>query len=203
MAAWSMRDSWRIWSALVRLLGGPPSVDGVMLPARHRPSGRVVAATKACQLCSPHAIFSALRYLGPTGAPWRHPPSDFPHWRWSISRRGAESRQAALKRFAVITLGHPRALSVTPAHDDERSQVGALATQAQAVADVRLEIACLDSGYIGPEPAASAAKPSLELVVVKTPQAQWAVVLPQRTLGGSLRRTGICLSLTRAAMGGV
>jgi hypothetical protein len=85
-----------------------------------------------------------------------------------------------LKRFAVDTLGHPRALSVTPAHDDERSWVGALATQAQAVADERLEIACLDSGYIGPGPAARAAEPSIELIVDTTPKATRALVLPQR-----------------------
>jgi transposase len=83
-----------------------------------------------------------------------------------------------VKRFAVDTLGHPRALVVTPAHVNERPQVEALAAQEQAVTDERVEIACVDSGYIGPEPAASPAKPGIELVVVKTPEAKWAVVLP-------------------------
>jgi hypothetical protein len=77
-----------------------------------------------------------------------------------------------LKRFAVDTLGYLRALVVRPAHDDERSHVEALAAQEQAVTDERVEIACVDSGYIGPEPAASAAKPGIELVVVKTSRSQ-------------------------------
>ncbi len=84
-----------------------------------------------------------------------------------------------MKRFAVGALGHLRALSVTPTHNHERSQVGAFATQVQTVADERLEIACR-SGYIGPEPAASAAEPSIELIVDKTPEAVQALVLPQR-----------------------
>jgi transposase len=75
----------------------------------------------AYKLCPPRAVFNAVRYLGHMGAPWRYPPSDFPHRRWSISRRGAGSWQTALKRFAVDT----------PAYDDEHSHVEALARRSR------------------------------------------------------------------------
>ena len=44
-----------------------------------------------------------------------------------------------------------------------------------------VEIADVDSGYTGPDPAASAAAHGIELVVVKTPQAKRGfVLLPKR-----------------------
>jgi hypothetical protein len=62
------------------------------------------------------------------------------------------------------------------------------ATQEQAVTDERVEIACVDSGYIGLEPVASAAKPDIELVVVKTTEAKQAIVLPQHP-------SSVCLAI--------
>ena len=45
----------------------------------------------------------------------------------------------------------------------------ALTAQVQAATGDHVEIAYVDQGYTGPEPAASAAAHGIELVVVKTP----------------------------------
>jgi transposase len=56
-----------------------------------------------------------------------------------------------------------------------------VATQGQAVTGDHVEIASVDSGYTGPDPAASAAAHAIELIVVKTPEAKRGfVLLPTR-----------------------
>ena len=94
---------------------------------------------------------------------------------------GAKRRKGSTARLAVASLGHLHALIVTPASDDERAQVESLAARAQAATGERVEIASVDSGYTGPDPAASAAAHGIELVVVKTPEAKrgW-ILLPKR-----------------------
>jgi len=78
-------------------------------------------------------------------------------------------------------LGYPMALTVTPASEDERTQVQALRAQVQAVAGDHVEIAYVDQGYTGPDPAASAQTQGIELVVIKTPEAKRGfVLLPKR-----------------------
>jgi transposase len=185
------------------------------------------------------AVFNAVRYLAPTGAPWRYlpsdfPPSDFPPWpvvyqqvrRWlaagsfealvhdtrlllrTLKGRasqpsavildarvlqstpesgdragysGHKRRKGSKIHAAVDTLGYPLALTVTPASEDERTQVEALTAQVQAVTGEHIEIAYVDQGYTGPDPLASAAQHGIELVVVKTPQAKRGfVLLPKR-----------------------
>lgn len=94
---------------------------------------------------------------------------------------GAKRRKGSKTHIAVDTVGHLLALSVTPASDDERTQVHTLAIQIQEATGQHVEIAYVDSGYIGPEPAATAAAQGIELVVVKTPEAKRGfVLLPKR-----------------------
>jgi transposase len=70
---------------------------------------------------------------------------------------------------------------VTAASDDERTQVEALAAQVQAATGERVELAFVESGDTGPDPAASAAAHGIELVVVTTPEAKRGfVLLPKR-----------------------
>ena len=72
---------------------------------------------------------------------------------------------------------------MTPASDDERMQVEALAARVQAATGEHVEIAYVDSGYTGPDPAASAAAHGIELVVVKTPEARRGfILLPNREI---------------------
>jgi transposase len=73
------------------------------------------------------------------------------------------------------------ALTVTPASEDERTQAQVLTAQAQAVTGEHVEIAYVDQGYTGPDPAANAARQGIELVVVKAPEAKRGfVLLPKR-----------------------
>jgi transposase len=94
---------------------------------------------------------------------------------------GHKRRKGSQVHAAVDTLGDPLALSVTPASEDERTQVAALTAQVQAVTGEHVEIASVDQGYTGPDPAASAAAHGIELVVVKMPEAKRGfVLLPKR-----------------------
>ena len=78
-------------------------------------------------------------------------------------------------------MGSPLALTVPPANEDERTQVETLAAQGQAVTGEQVEIAFVESGSTGPQPAASAAEHGMEVILVKTPQAKRGVVLlPKR-----------------------
>jgi hypothetical protein len=90
---------------------------------------------------------------------------------------GAKRRKGSKARLAVAPLGHLLALTVTPASDDEPTQVESLAARAQAATGERVEIAYVDSGYTGPDPAASAAAHGIELLVVKTPEAKRGLIL--------------------------
>ena len=82
---------------------------------------------------------------------------------------------------AVDTLGHLLALHVTPADEADRAQVAALAERVQAVTGQRVELAWVDQGYTGDEPATAAAAHGIALSVVKRPQAtRGFVLLPRR-----------------------
>ena len=72
-------------------------------------------------------------------------------------------------------------LLVTPANEQERAQVEELATGVQAVTGEHVELAYVDQGYTGEEPAAAAAEHSIQLAVVKLPEAKRGfVLLPKR-----------------------
>jgi transposase len=82
---------------------------------------------------------------------------------------------------AVDTLGHLLALAVTPADVDERTQVAALARAVQEATGQTVELAWVDQGYTGEEPATAAGAHGIRLVVVKPPAAKRGfVLLPRR-----------------------
>ena len=94
---------------------------------------------------------------------------------------GAKRRKGSKVHMAVDTLGHLLALHVTPADEQDRAQVGALAKAVQAETGKSVELAYVDQGYTGEKPAAAAAKQKIELEVVKLPGAKRGfVLLPRR-----------------------
>jgi transposase len=91
---------------------------------------------------------------------------------------GAKRRKGSQVYMAVDTLGHLLALLVTPAHEQERSQVGELSQAVQAVTNQRVEIAYVDQGS---EAEQAAAQEGIALCVVKLEEAKRGfVLLPQR-----------------------
>jgi transposase len=70
---------------------------------------------------------------------------------------GAKRKQGSKVHVAVDTLGHLLALHVTPANVQERRQVGALAEAVRQATGETVELACVDQGYTGEQPAAAAA----------------------------------------------
>ena len=94
---------------------------------------------------------------------------------------GAKRRKGSKVHQAVDTLGDLLALAVTPANEDERTQVATLASEVQAVTGAHVEVAFVDQGYTGDEPAAAAAEHGIRLAVIKLPEAKRGfVLLPKR-----------------------
>jgi len=94
---------------------------------------------------------------------------------------GHKRRKGSKVHAAVDTLGHLLALLVTPANEQERAQVAELATAVQAATGDHVELAYVDQGYTGDEPAAAAAAHGIQLAVVKLPEAKRGfVLLPRR-----------------------
>jgi transposase len=93
---------------------------------------------------------------------------------------GGKRKRGSKVHMAVDTLGHLLALHVTAANAQERAQVGRLAEQVQAVTGDAVEVACVDQGYTGDQPAQDAAAHGIQLEVVKLPEAKKGVVLLPR-----------------------
>jgi transposase len=94
---------------------------------------------------------------------------------------GHKRKKGSKTHIAVDTLGHLLAMSVTPANEQERSQVAALAEAVQNVTGEHVELAYVDQGYTGEEPAEAAKQQGIELEVVKLPEAKRGfVLLPRR-----------------------
>ncbi len=94
---------------------------------------------------------------------------------------GAKKRKGRKVHAAVDTLGHLLALVVTPANEQERAQVAKLAAAVQEVTGQTVELAYVDQGYTGDQPAADAAAQGIRLEVVKLPEAKRGfVLLPRR-----------------------
>jgi len=94
---------------------------------------------------------------------------------------GAKRKQGSKVHMAVDTLGHLLALLVTPANEQERAQVEQLAQEIQAVTSESVELAFVDQGYTGQQPAQDAAKHGIQLEVVKLPEVKKGfVLLPRR-----------------------
>jgi transposase len=94
---------------------------------------------------------------------------------------GHQRRRGSKLHAAVDPLGHLLALLVTPADAQDRAQVDALATAVQEATGGTVELAYVDQGYTGDEPAEAAATHGIRLEVVKLPQAKHGfVLLPKR-----------------------
>lgn len=97
---------------------------------------------------------------------------------------GAKRKKGSKVHMAVDTLGHLLTLLVTPADEQDRKQVKKLAKQVQEATDESVELAFVDQGYTGEQPAQDAKKKGIELHVVKLPQAKRGfVLLPRRWVG--------------------
>lgn len=94
---------------------------------------------------------------------------------------GAKRKRGSKVHMAVDTLGHLLTLLVTPANEQDREQVAQLARQIQEVTGESVEIAFVDQGYTGEQPAQDAAAHGIQLEVIKLPEArQGFVLLPRR-----------------------
>lgn len=94
---------------------------------------------------------------------------------------GHKRRKGSKVHAAVDTLGHLLALVVTPANEQDRAQVAALASAVQEATGEQVALAYVDQGYTGEQPAADAAAHGIHLEVVKLPEAKRGfVLLPRR-----------------------
>ncbi len=78
---------------------------------------------------------------------------------------GAKRRKGSKVHVAVDTLGQLLALRVTPANEQDRDQVAALAAQMQAVTGQSVEFAFVDQGYTGEQPLEAAVAQGIRLEV--------------------------------------
>jgi transposase len=94
---------------------------------------------------------------------------------------GAKRKRGSKVHMAVDTLGHLLALHVTAADAQDRARVGQLAAQVQDVTGASVDLAFVDQGYTGAQPAQDAAAHGIHLAVVKLPEAKKGfVLLPRR-----------------------
>jgi transposase len=94
---------------------------------------------------------------------------------------GAKRRKGSKVHAAVDTLGHLLALHVTPADEQDRAQVAALAEAVQEATGQSVEVAFVDQGYTGVQAETDAASHGIRLEVVKHPMAKRGfVLLPRR-----------------------
>ncbi len=97
---------------------------------------------------------------------------------------GAKRRRGSKVHLAVDTLGHLLALLVTPADAQDRAQVAELAAAVQEATGEAVEVAFVDQGYTGDQPAEDAAAVGIRLEVIKLPQAKRGFgLLPRRWVG--------------------
>ena len=83
--------------------------------------------------------------------------------------------------MAVDTLGNLLALHVTPANEQDRTQVGRLAKAVQEATGNSVEIAFVDQGYTGADAEDAAYEQDIHLQVVKLSEAKKGfVLLPRR-----------------------
>lgn len=94
---------------------------------------------------------------------------------------GAKRRKGSKVHVAVDTLGHLLALRVTPANEQDRAQVGAIAADVQAATGEAVTLIYADQGYTGDGAAEQAQSHGIELEVVKLDAAKRGfVLLPRR-----------------------
>ena len=94
---------------------------------------------------------------------------------------GAKRKKGSKVHAAVDTLGQLLTLYVTPANEQDRAQVGQLAQQVQAATGETVEVAFVDQGYTGAQPAQAAQAEGIQLEVGKLPDIKKGfVLLPRR-----------------------
>lgn len=94
---------------------------------------------------------------------------------------GHKKKKGSKVHMAVDTLGNLLSVLVTPADEQERAQVDALARDVQEVTGSNVELAFVDQGYTGEQAAADAADNGINLFVVKLEEAKRGfVLLPRR-----------------------
>jgi transposase len=94
---------------------------------------------------------------------------------------GHKKRKGSKVHAAVDTLGHLLAVKVTAANEQDRAQVAALAQAVQAATGDNVQVAFVDQGYTGEQPATAAAQHGVQLEVVKHHEAKRGfVLLPRR-----------------------
>ena len=94
---------------------------------------------------------------------------------------GDKRRKGSKVPVAVDTLGHLLALKVTAANAQERAQVGDLVKAIQETTGGKVQVAFVDQGYTGEDPATQARQQGVRLEVVKLEEAKRGfVLLPRR-----------------------
>lgn len=94
---------------------------------------------------------------------------------------GAKRKKGSKVHLAVDTLGDLLALHVTAANEQDRAQVGQLAQAVQDATGRSVQLAFVDQGYTGQDPAQAAREHHIQLHVVKLPEAKKGfVLLPRR-----------------------
>jgi transposase len=94
---------------------------------------------------------------------------------------GYKRRKGSKVHMAVDTLGQLIDLTVTPANEQERSQVKQLCQAVQQATGETVEVAWADQGYTGEQAKEDAKASGIELRVVKLPEAKKGfVLLPRR-----------------------
>ncbi len=94
---------------------------------------------------------------------------------------GHKKRKGSKLHAAVDTLGHLLAVKVTPANEQDRAQVAELSEAVQEVTGQSVQVAFVDQGYTGEQPATDAAQAGMKLEVVKHHEAKRGfVLLPRR-----------------------
>jgi transposase len=94
---------------------------------------------------------------------------------------GTNGAKAPRYTWLLTRWGSCWAVLVTPANEQDRAQVAALAEQIQEATGESVEVAFVDQGYTGDQPAANAEAHGIHLEVVKLPTAKHGfVLLPRR-----------------------
>ena len=94
---------------------------------------------------------------------------------------GHKRTRGSKVHMAVDTLGHLLALHITPANENDRAAVNALAEAVQDATGESVTLAYVDQGYTGEAAEAAAAQHGIRLEVVKLPDAKRGfVLLPRR-----------------------
>jgi hypothetical protein len=108
---------------------------------------------------------------------------------------GHKRRKGREGHLAVDTLGYLMATAITPANAQERTQVAEMATLGQQVTGQAVELAYVDQGYTGDEPAEAAAAQGVQLDVIKLPEA--ARLTPSATAMSLCHQPCVCDSQAR------